>query len=194
MVSWCVYTIRESNEAFAVTDGNDQRQVSHCQSLSLNEFLGPTHTTRQWKQKWNFSLVFAIYYHPQTKLWKGNVFTSVCQEFCRGGRGGLGKCTSHPLDQYNPSWADTPSRDGNCSRWYASYWNAFLFFKYFRFRPRSVWTVPWCVTLDGMRRLQFSVAAILFCLYIFFHKLCCVCVRKMFTGSQTHVARIRVFS
>ena len=30
--------------------------------------------------------VAAHYYHPQTKLWKGNVFTSVCQEFCPGGR------------------------------------------------------------------------------------------------------------
>ena len=38
-----------------------------------------------------------FYYRPQTKLQKGNVFTSVCQEFCPQGEGGV-----HHL------WADTP--------------------------------------------------------------------------------------
>ena len=28
---------------------------------------------------------FVSFYRPQTKLWKGNVFTSVCQEFCPRG-------------------------------------------------------------------------------------------------------------
>ena len=59
----------------------------------------------------------------------------VCQAFCSQG-GGV-----HPPRQISP-WADTPgqtplpplaytprqtphSRDGYCSRWYASYWNAF---------------------------------------------------------------------
>ena len=37
------------------------------------------------------------FYHPQTKLRKGNVFTSVCQEFCLRGKGGA-----------PPPWADTP--------------------------------------------------------------------------------------
>ena len=69
-------------------------------------------------------------YRPQTKLWKGNVFTSVCQEFCPREAG----CVSqHALGQ-TPSppsacW-DTPP-DGHCSGRYASYWNAFsLYFKF----------------------------------------------------------------
>ena len=60
------------------------------------------------------------FYRPQTKLQKGNVFTSVCQEFCPQLGG----------EVYNP-WADspqadTPRVDGYCSGRYASYWNAFL--------------------------------------------------------------------
>ena len=39
---------------------------------------------------------YFYYYRPETKLWKGNVFTSVCQEFCP--QGGV-----HPPGQ-------TPSR------------------------------------------------------------------------------------
>ena len=39
----------------------------------------------------------ARYYRPQTKLRKGNVFTSVCQEFCPHGRRSV-----------HPPWADTP--------------------------------------------------------------------------------------
>ena len=62
---------------------------------------------------------------------EGNVFTSVCQEFCPRGGGvsarhiPLGR---HPLAGRHPAGqADTPSpADGYCSGWYASYWNAFL--------------------------------------------------------------------
>ena len=41
----------------------------------------------------------------------------------RGCGGGV-----YPSMHWNrlPSWTDTPS-DGQCSGWYASYWNAFLF-------------------------------------------------------------------
>ena len=51
---------------------------------------------------------FLDYYHPQTKLQKGNVFTSVCQEFfpqgsvCQTPPG-----QTPPLGQ-TPPWADTP--------------------------------------------------------------------------------------
>ena len=41
------------------------------------------------------------FYRPQTKLRKGNVFTSVCQEFCP--RRGV----STPPRQTPPTWADT---------------------------------------------------------------------------------------
>ena len=38
------------------------------------------------------------FYRPQTKLRKGNVFTSVCQEFRPQG------------EMYTPLWADTPGQ------------------------------------------------------------------------------------
>ena len=60
------------------------------------------------------------FYRPQTKLRKGNIFPSVCQEFYPRG--------VYPPGQTHP-WADTPppKADGYCSGRYASYWNAFLF-------------------------------------------------------------------
>ena len=53
------------------------------------------------------------HYRLQTKLRKGNVFTSMCQEFCPGGQC-LPQCmlgNTHPGRQppgQTPSWADTP--------------------------------------------------------------------------------------
>ena len=79
------------------------------------------------------------YYRKQTKLRKGNVFTSVSQEFCpRGGGGGcIPACIGEDTRQ-----ADTPGQtplgrhpslaDGYCSGQYASYWNAFLCFLCFQ--------------------------------------------------------------
>ena len=49
--------------------------------------------------------VATYYYHPQTKLRKDNVFTSVCQEFCPQGRGCLPQCI---ILGYTAPWADTP--------------------------------------------------------------------------------------
>ena len=50
-----------------------------------------------------------------TKLRKGNVFASVCQELCPGGGGNLTQCmlgcTAHgqiPPRADTPPWADTP--------------------------------------------------------------------------------------
>ena len=75
-------------------------------------------------------------YRPQTKLRKGNVFTSVCQDFCPRGRGVcIPACTG--VDTPPPcvdrrcilacTGADTPPpADYYCSGRYASYWNAFL--------------------------------------------------------------------
>ena len=91
-----------------------------------------------------------------TKLRQGNIFTSVCQEFCPWGGVCLSACWDTPPGQ-TPSRADTPlgqtlpppdrlpgqtppgkpprqtplgrhpPADGYCSARYASYWNAFLF-------------------------------------------------------------------
>ena len=71
-------------------------------------------------------------YHPQTKLRKGNVFTSVCQELCpKGGVSAAVHAGIHtpqadtPLDRHPLAY--TPlGRHPNSSGWYTSYWNAFL--------------------------------------------------------------------
>ena len=55
------------------------------------------------------------------------------------GGGPFGQTTPLPPQADNPSWAGTPpgrdtpapAPDGHCSRRYASYWNAFLFFSVF---------------------------------------------------------------
>ena len=79
-------------------------------------------------------------YRPQTKLRKGNVFTSMCQEFCPQG----GVCHTLPWQadtppgRQTPPWADPPQADtpradtpppadGYCSGRCTFYWNAFLF-------------------------------------------------------------------
>ena len=52
------------------------------------------------------------YLPPATKLGQGNIFSSVCQEFCpRGGGGSTWAGTSRagtPPEQVHPPWADTP--------------------------------------------------------------------------------------
>ena len=71
--------------------------------------------------------------------WQGDIFTSVCQEFCLQGGGGRGVCLSACWDTHihTHPWADTPPPpDGHCSGRYASYWNASLLF--FGMMPHSV--------------------------------------------------------
>ena len=54
------------------------------------------------------STVQPIYYRPQTKLWKGNVLTSVCQSFCSKG-GCLPQCMlGYTPPWQTPPWADNP--------------------------------------------------------------------------------------
>ena len=103
-----------------------------------------------------------------TKLGQGNIFTGVCLS-----TGGRGVCLSAcwdipPRTRQTPPGADTPTGPGRPPRSrhppgpgrnppgeadfsirstrgrYASYWNAFLFFDYFRFRLCfcAVWTIP----------------------------------------------------
>ena len=71
---------------------------------------------------------FAHLLPSATKLRQGNIFTSVCQEFCPWGRVCLRAC-----------W-DTPPADGYCSERYASYWNAYLFFFCYPFNDISLQT------------------------------------------------------
>ena len=56
-----------------------------------------------------------------TKLWKGNVFTPVCQPFCS-----QGGCLPQCMLGYTLSRPGPPPADGHCSGRYASYWNAIL--------------------------------------------------------------------
>ena len=46
-------------------------------------------------------------YCPQMKLWKGNAFTSMCQEFCPQGVGGV-----HPLGRHPPPQQMATAADG----------------------------------------------------------------------------------
>ena len=88
-------------------------------------------------------------YHPQQKLWEGNVFTGACQLFCSQVRGGWvslalsGKVSLVPgpfwgwiYPEEMPTWKDYPlegltsprqdKRIRLSSRQYASYWNVVL--------------------------------------------------------------------
>ena len=68
---------------------------------------------------YNVCRIFFINYRPQTKLRKGNVFTSVCKEFCPkkgvcipAGTGADTPSANTPRQtppRQAPPWADTPS-------------------------------------------------------------------------------------
>ena len=70
-------------------------------------------------------------------LGQGNIFRSVCQEFCSQGGFCLSTCWDTPLgpgtpqDQAlprsRPPWHSACWEIRSTSRWYASYWNAILF-------------------------------------------------------------------
>ena len=72
------------------------------------------------------------YYRPQTKLWKGNVFTPVCQSFCSQERVSAQRvCISACTGQTPTLRADTPTPSppgGQCRGRHAAYWNAFLYY------------------------------------------------------------------
>ena len=64
---------------------------------------------------------------PETKLGQGNIFRSVCQEFCPRGMSGSRHSSPPPAPGVDPppssaSWEIRPT-----SGWYASYWNAYFF-------------------------------------------------------------------
>ena len=58
--------------------------------------------------------ILMAYYCPQTKLWKGNVFTPVCQSFCLQGGVCLSACWDihlpHPLGRHPPGQTSPPGR------------------------------------------------------------------------------------
>ena len=95
--------------------------ITYCitfQSLEMLALLPYLKTTL-------LTLVTSLY-HLQMMLRKGNVFTSMCQEFCPGG------CMpdTHPSDRHPPGrnpQADTPQADIPKQTPQASYRNAFLF-------------------------------------------------------------------
>ena len=68
-----------------------------------------------------------VFLPSATELWQGNIFTSVCQEFCPQRGVGLGAC----WDTLPRTDTPPPPTDGYCSGRYASYWNAFLYWKDF---------------------------------------------------------------
>ena len=78
-----------------------------------------------------------IYLPSATKLRQGNIFTSVCQEFCSRGGVCLSACWDTTPQADPPGRhprVDTPSLGRHhCSGWYASYWNAFLYQYWFQF-------------------------------------------------------------
>ena len=94
-------------------------------------------------------IIIFNFYRPQTKLQKGKVFTPASQSFCSQGgvsRHALGQT---PSPEQTPPWASTPptllgrhplcivhagiapAGDHCCGR-YASYWNAFFFYRFHR--------------------------------------------------------------
>ena len=120
-------------------------------------------------------------YRPQTKLRKGNVFTSVCQELCP--QVGGGRCTPpgqtdihHPHlgrpSRQTPSWADTHSRQTSSlvrhppppgqtlsTSWTDTQWADI---------PQWADTPPWANTPPPIRRpLQRTVRILLECILVY---------------------------
>ena len=108
-------------------------------------------TLNHWSY-WNHTDLVVNNYRPQLLLRKGNVFTPVCDSVHGGclplGQGGVclwvqgvvylwvqGVYTlgRHPPARHSRARhppVKSPPGDGHCSKWYASYWNAFLFWFY----------------------------------------------------------------
>ena len=97
----------------------------------------------------------APFYRPKLLLRKGNVCTSVCQEFCPQDGGGCipaytGADTPLPLGRHwdtdppplSACW-DTPPPGSHCSGRYTSYWNAFLSSKWHWWIPGGVRDAPY---------------------------------------------------
>ena len=76
------------------------------------------------------ALMCFLFLPSAMKLRQGNIFTSVCQEFCpQGGDVCLSACwdtDTTPPGQTPPLGRETPPPNGHCSRWHTFYCNAFL--------------------------------------------------------------------
>ena len=142
---------RKDNKSYYLKEGQRMFVVFNTLVLSPT-FL--TNKPSQWDAVWIKHRTLSSVSQSKwllptaTKLGQGNIFTSVCQEFCpQGGRvsasvhAGIHPLPPSPQEQ-TPSGADppgqtppgeqTPPREADCSirstsGRYASYWNAFLF-------------------------------------------------------------------
>ena len=85
-------------------------------------------------------------------LWPYMNLYCVCQEFCPHGCVCVCVCVSQQaLGQTPPA----PSRDGHCSGWYASYWNAFLLnIRWLSCTPMCLWLRD--ITLSSNEICQMS--------------------------------------
>ena len=122
-----------------------------------------------------YRLALYYIYRQQRKLRKGNVFTSVYQELCpRGLRGvhvwqeggvcGRGVCMAGGMHVRGVCGRGVcmaggvrGKRDGHCSGWYASYWNAF--FLICKFDNIDWRTVNWwsCIKIFTMSQRKLNI-------------------------------------
>ena len=77
--------------------------------------------------RWVTSLVTIPFLPPATKLGQGYIFTGVCDSVYRGCTCSQGGLLLGGIPGPGGAW-QRPPRDGYCCGWYASYWNAFLFY------------------------------------------------------------------
>ena len=160
--------------------GRDSLKIVKSSNIEL---VSRTFISRQWildstnspPYEWNKSTgchelreKLMIFIFTVRKLRKGNVFTSVCQEFCPQGGGvhrhtlGRHPSADTPLNRHPPGrhtyLGRHPRVDGYCCGRHASYWNAFLFYflhllqskvkyhrKWFRFDGNLLTSVQWLV-------------------------------------------------
>ena len=86
-------------------------------------------------------IFFHDLFHPQTKLWEGNVFTLIFLFRGEGVRGTIPP-GPHPQDHTSPRTVPSPRWLANGR--YASYWNAFLFFFSVCFQITVTNKIPIC--------------------------------------------------
>ena len=71
------------------------------------------HINELWRSAVRSPTACVFYYHSQMKLWKGNIFTTVCQSFCSKWGLCIPACIgqTHPPLEKCPSPSQTPRSD-----------------------------------------------------------------------------------